>query len=181
MFPNSRTGFCAAIVLGLLGVSEETILAEYAFTDKAVDFVDFAARHRAARLGLAGDDPAQRLDPGRLAKHHSHRATGVPAAFDLAAVGIDERGSVLAGFVVSRLAFVVPAWADYAAAPWSVLDLRDGGFLAWPGIVALILGALLYGWRRPALRKPLSAGVITGLVFWGTAITLFFLVFRMGR
>lgn len=50
---KDRTGFCAAIVLGLLGVSEETILAEYAFTDKAVDFVDFAARHRAARLGLA--------------------------------------------------------------------------------------------------------------------------------
>ena len=32
--------------------------------------------------------------------------------------------------------------------------------------IALIIGALLYGWRRPALRKPLSAGVVTGLVFW---------------
>ncbi len=50
---KDRTGFCSAVVLGLLGVSEATILEEYAYTDKAVDLLDFAARHRAARLGLA--------------------------------------------------------------------------------------------------------------------------------
>ncbi|CAH0495335.1 tyrosine-protein phosphatase [Novosphingobium sp. CECT 9465] len=50
---KDRTGFCAAIVLGLLGVSESTILEEYAFTEKAIDLLAFAATHRAARLGLA--------------------------------------------------------------------------------------------------------------------------------
>jgi thiol-disulfide isomerase/thioredoxin len=50
-----------------------------------------------------------------------------------------------------------------------MVDLRDGGFLPWPGVIALILGALLYGWRRPALRTSLGAGVVTGLVFWGVA------------
>ena len=36
-----------------------------------------------------------------------------------------------------------------------------------------MLAALAYGWRRPALRKPLSAGVITGLLFWGiTSLSL---------
>lgn len=50
---KDRTGFCAAVVLGLLGVAEATILEEYAFTDKAINLLDFAARHRAARLGLA--------------------------------------------------------------------------------------------------------------------------------
>lgn len=50
---KDRTGFCSAIILGLLGVSEATILDEYAYTDTAVDLLDFAARHRAACLGLA--------------------------------------------------------------------------------------------------------------------------------
>lgn len=55
---KDRTGFCAGIVLGLLGVAEETILEDFAFTDKAVDLLDFAARHRAARLGLAATGAA---------------------------------------------------------------------------------------------------------------------------
>lgn len=50
---KDRTGFCAAMVLGLLGVGEEVILQEYAFTDKAVDLQLFSKTHRAARLGLA--------------------------------------------------------------------------------------------------------------------------------
>lgn len=59
---KDRTGFCAAVVLGLVGVAEATIVEEYAYTDKAVDLLDFAARHRAARLGLTasrsnGDGP----------------------------------------------------------------------------------------------------------------------------
>lgn len=73
----------------------------------------------------------------------------------------------LLGMLVARVSFVLMYWSDYSRDPLQMVDLRDGGFLAWPGVIALVLGALLYGWRRPALRKPLSAGVITGLVFWG--------------
>lgn len=61
---KDRTGFCAAMVLGLIGVSEEVILQEYAFTDKAVDLKLFAETHRAARLGLAdGNDRFAKMDP----------------------------------------------------------------------------------------------------------------------
>ncbi|MBT2375193.1 TlpA disulfide reductase family protein [Pseudomonas fluorescens] len=72
----------------------------------------------------------------------------------------------LLGMLSARISFVVMYWAYYRNDPLQIIDLRDGGFLAWPGVIVLILGALLYGWRRPLLRKPLSAGVITGLAFW---------------
>ena len=79
----------------------------------------------------------------------------------------------LLGMLTARISFVLMYWSYYRNDPLQMVDLRDGGFLAWPGVVALILGALLYGWRRPALRKPLSAGVITGLLFWSmTSLSL---------
>ena len=79
----------------------------------------------------------------------------------------------LLGMLVARLSFVLVYWSDYSHDPLLMVDLRDGGFLAWPGVIALVLGALAYGWRRPALRTPLGAGVVTGLVFWGlTSLSL---------
>jgi thiol-disulfide isomerase/thioredoxin len=79
----------------------------------------------------------------------------------------------LLGMLVARISFVLMYWNDYSNDWLQMVDVRDGGFLAWPGVIALILGALVYGWRRPALRTPLGAGVITGLVFWGlTSLSL---------
>ena len=79
----------------------------------------------------------------------------------------------LLGMLSARVSFVAMYWSYYRNDPLQMVDLRDGGFLAWPGIVVLIVAALAYGWRRPALRKPLSAGVITGLLFWGmTSLSL---------
>ncbi|MCF8990841.1 TlpA family protein disulfide reductase, partial [Pseudomonas carnis] len=79
----------------------------------------------------------------------------------------------LLGLLAARVSFVLMYWSYYSNDWVEMVDLRDGGFLAWPGVIALILGALVYGWRRPALRKPLSAGVITGLLFWGmTSLSL---------
>jgi len=79
----------------------------------------------------------------------------------------------LLGMLAARVSFVLMYWGDYRNDWVQMVDLRDGGFLAWPGVIALVLGALAYGWRRPALRKPLGAGVITGLVFWGmTSLSL---------
>ncbi|NMZ01828.1 TlpA family protein disulfide reductase [Pseudomonas proteolytica] len=75
----------------------------------------------------------------------------------------------LLGMLSARVSFVLMYWAYYRDDPLQIVDLRDGGFLAWPGVIALLFGALLWGWRRPALRKPLSAGVITGLAFWALA------------
>lgn len=71
----------------------------------------------------------------------------------------------LLGLLAARVGFVLTYWAHYRDDPWQIIDLRDGGFLAWPGVIALLLATLLRGWRRPALRKPLGAGVGSGLLF----------------
>ena len=61
---KDRTGFCAGVVLGLLGVAQEAILADYALTDKAVDLYAFTRTHRAAGMGLTdGEHPFEKMLP----------------------------------------------------------------------------------------------------------------------
>ena len=72
----------------------------------------------------------------------------------------------LLGLLSARVGFVIAYWAQYRNDPWQIIDLRDGGFLAWPGVVVLLLAALYRGWRRPDMRRPLGFGVISGLAFW---------------
>lgn len=62
---------------------------------------------------------------------------------------------LLLGLLVARLAFVVRYWPQYRGDFAQMLDIRDGGFLAWPGLLAAVLGALFWAWRRPALRRSL--------------------------
>ncbi|MBA1379427.1 TlpA family protein disulfide reductase [Pseudomonas brassicacearum] len=75
-------------------------------------------------------------------------------------------GLFLLGLLAARIGFVIAYWAHYRDDPWQIVDLRDGGFLAWPGIVALLVGALLWARRRPGLRRPLAFSVTGGLLFW---------------
>ena len=72
----------------------------------------------------------------------------------------------LMGMLAARVSFVAVYWAHYRNDPWQIIDLRDGGFLAWPGVIVLLLAALYRGWRRPGLRRPLGFGVGSGLAFW---------------
>lgn len=73
---------------------------------------------------------------------------------------------VWAALLVARIAFVA-AWFDlYRKAPWSMLDIRDGGFTLWAGLLAAVGVAIWRGWRRPALRKPLIWGVAAGVLAW---------------
>src|SRR3546814_15414677 len=51
---------------------------------------------------------------------------------------------VLVGLVIGRIAFVAIWFEQYRQAPWSVLDIRDGGFTPWAGLVAALLMAI---WR----------------------------------
>ena len=62
---------------------------------------------------------------------------------------------VLVALLAARMAFVA-IWFDvYRSAPWSILDIRDGGFTPWAGLAAALLVAIWRGWRRAALREPL--------------------------
>lgn len=73
---------------------------------------------------------------------------------------------LLAALVAARAAFVLRGWHAYASSPLSLLDIRDGGF-AWPaGVAVLAAGTLIWMWRRPRLRRPLSASVGAGLAIW---------------
>ncbi|MCW1246752.1 TlpA family protein disulfide reductase [Pseudomonas sp. SAICEU22] len=75
-------------------------------------------------------------------------------------------GLFLLGLLAARMGFVAAYWSHYQDDPWQIVDLRDGGFIAWPGIIALLVGALLWARRRPGLRRPLAFSVTGGLLFW---------------
>jgi len=79
--------------------------------------------------------------------------------------------SVLLGFVVARLAFVLPAWADYAPSPWSLLDLRDGGWAPGWGVLAASATLALRAGRQRALALPLAAGGMLALLVWAGGST----------
>ncbi len=74
---------------------------------------------------------------------------------------------LLVALLVARLAFVIAYFEHFRDEPWRVIDIRDGGFIAWPGVLAAVLlgGGLL--WRTPALRKPLGIAMAVGVASWG--------------
>ncbi|MGK5081058.1 prolipoprotein diacylglyceryl transferase family protein [Janthinobacterium sp. HLX7-2] len=76
---------------------------------------------------------------------------------------------LIAGLLVARLAFVLRWHEQYLAAPWSIINIRDGGFMAPAGIAAA-LAIAAWRCRRPAMaamRRPLSMSVAGGALAWG--------------
>lgn len=73
---------------------------------------------------------------------------------------------VWAGLLVARIAFVGTWFELYREAPWSILDIRDGGFSSWAGLTAALLLAIWRGWRHEALRRPLALGLSAGALAW---------------
>lgn len=72
----------------------------------------------------------------------------------------------LAILVAARLGFVLQYWPDYAAAPWSALDIRDGGYAPlWGVLVPLPYLGWLF-WRRSPWLHSVSIGSACGLGVW---------------
>lgn len=80
--------------------------------------------------------------------------------------------AALVGFGVARLAFVAGAAEAYLASPWSVLDIRDGGWSPAAGAAAAVAVLAWRAARHPALRRPLAAAAASGALFWGASSTL---------
>ncbi len=74
---------------------------------------------------------------------------------------------LIAAVLAARITFVAVWFDTYRSTPWSMLDIRDGGFVPWAGVAAALLVALWQGWRRAPLRKPLTAGLAAGALAWG--------------
>ena len=77
--------------------------------------------------------------------------------------------AAMVGLIVARIGYIALWWPEYAAAPWSMLAIGDGGFAWWAGLPAAVLFA---GWRtraRKALRPPVLAGVAAGMLVWALA------------
>ncbi|MDN2703020.1 TlpA disulfide reductase family protein [Janthinobacterium sp. SUN100] len=80
---------------------------------------------------------------------------------------------LIVGLLAARLAFVLRWHEQYfsspLAAPWSILNIRDGGFMAPAGIAAA-LAIAAWRCRRPAMaamRRPLAISVASGALVWG--------------
>lgn len=80
--------------------------------------------------------------------------------------------SLLLGFVVARLAFVAEFAASYAPSPWTVLDIRDGGWNAAWGLAAGWLAALFQLRRAAPLRKPVLGALGLGSAVFALATVL---------
>ncbi len=74
---------------------------------------------------------------------------------------------LLVALLVARLAFVVGYFEHYQGEFWRVVDIRDGGFIAWPGVTAALLLGGWQAWRARGLRKPLGVALAVGVLSWG--------------
>lgn len=79
---------------------------------------------------------------------------------------------LVAGLVAARLAFVAQWFGVYGMDPWAMVDIRDGGFTPWAGIMAALALAAWKGRRVAALRRPLAIGVACGAIAWGLLAAL---------
>jgi thiol-disulfide isomerase/thioredoxin len=77
--------------------------------------------------------------------------------------------SVLVGLVVARVSFVLRYLPAYGGDFLKMLDVRDIGFSALPGVVAGVLVLLGIMARRRNIWRPLSVGALAGLVAWTAA------------
>lgn len=79
--------------------------------------------------------------------------------------------ALVAAFV-GRVVFVGQWFPVYQDDPWSIFDIRDGGFEVWSSVVAALLTASWRVRQRSVLLRPLVAGLSVGLVAWGLLIAV---------
>jgi thiol-disulfide isomerase/thioredoxin len=75
----------------------------------------------------------------------------------------------VSGFIAARAAFVLKHLDSYLAAPLSMLDIRDGGFVAFAGLLVACAVGFEQLRRHPALRRPLVGAALAGILVWAGA------------
>ena len=77
---------------------------------------------------------------------------------------------LIAGVTAARLSFVVAYWDVYRLAPFSILDIRDGGFHPWAGVMGGGAVAFAYAWRNSSGRRALALALIAATATAGIGI-----------
>ncbi|MFI8479880.1 prolipoprotein diacylglyceryl transferase family protein [Pseudomonas sp. NPDC078700] len=78
----------------------------------------------------------------------------------------------LVGILGARCAFVVRYFEHFQNDLWQVIDLRDGGFIAWPGVLLALALGVYFLIKQPSMRRPLSIALVAGLLVWGSGTAL---------
>jgi len=84
-----------------------------------------------------------------------------------------ERGlfiALIVGVLGARLVYVLTWSSGYLAAPWSVLNIRDGGFDAWGGVLSALAALLWVLWRGYGSRRALATAGGAALVAFSLAL-----------
>ena len=79
---------------------------------------------------------------------------------------------LLIGALVASAAYVLQYFEQYSSNFWQMIDIRDGGFLLLPGVIAALLTGIYKAWRQTPLRAPLAIGVAIGLIAWGVSFSV---------
>lgn len=78
---------------------------------------------------------------------------------------------LIVGAITARVAFI-SQYSDQYGSIGQMIDIRDGGFLLLPGLIAALLTGGYKAWRQTTLRAPLAIGVCIGLVAWGGSLSV---------
>jgi thiol-disulfide isomerase/thioredoxin len=83
---------------------------------------------------------------------------------------------LMVGVLGARVAFIAAYFDMYKSAPLSILDIRDGGFIAPAGILAAFAMTTWFAMRKREGCKPLILSVLAGVSVWvlGVVATLLF-------
>lgn len=76
------------------------------------------------------------------------------------------------GLLAARLAHVVRYADAYIAAPWALVDVRDGGWLAPVGWAVAGLWLAWRGWRQPVMRRALMMAALGGCLIWTAGLAM---------
>ena len=72
--------------------------------------------------------------------------------------------------LVARGVYVLRQWPGYAAHPWDILNVRDGGFDPVAGLAALAIATVAMAWTSARRRRPLLATVGVGVAAWALVL-----------
>lgn len=68
------------------------------------------------------------------------------------------------GLIVARTSFIIRYFELYAEAPWQVINIRDGGFDLWAGVIGGLLMAIWEISRNRKIWQPLTIACLSGVI-----------------